>query len=531
MISLNRIKTIVIAFLTVNPMISLNRITNIVIAFLAMVFFFLIWQGYANYRGVEAYHQVMAERTVTATANEISILIRSYRRMLELFASQHEEALLKLMQNPSERELADSLAESLRMFLPEYTDYVLADADGRLLFSHQSNSPGVSCRVELLAFARSGLQQQPVKIHTDEQGSHFDIVVDLGKGEQTGMFLVSFMLERLQDILRHGQSSGHHMLLLRSDQPERLALALDQTSRKYSLPGMDSEAFDEMIKLLKPGISEQILASKPIDGTHWLIADLPDRDLYVRAWQGIVVEYALIFITFAGITTTMLLLTRREGVRTGETTLTIEGIEAERRRIAMDLHDQVLGEITHIGRGLDELNKSCAAGADSETGYLELREGLNLIGDSIRTVIDDLHPQALSILGLEVAFRAMLEKRTFNLDKPAWSLEVEEGVDSQLSKQDRLSLYRIMLEVSHNVVKHARADFFSVTIALSEPGKLEVAIEDDGIGFSPKQTGRTNSLGMANILTRARMMNAAVAWATPATGKGTRFELIRELRA
>jgi signal transduction histidine kinase len=510
-------------------MISLNRITSIVVGFLAMVFFFLIWQGYDNYRRVQEYHQGLANRTVSATSSEISILIRSYRRMLKLFSAEHAEELIALMQNPQNHELADSLGESLRMFLPEYEDYVLADSGGNLLFTQISEDLGDACRMALTTFARSGLEEQPVKIHTDEHGSHFDIVVGASHDGQKGMFFVSFMVERLEDILRHGQASGHHMLLLNTYQKQHLALALQETRNRYSqariLAGFDGE----IVHVLKDGVSQQILSEQAVAGTQWIVADLPDSDLYAMAWHGIVMEYGLIFITFVGITIIMLLLTRREGVRSGETALTIEGIEVERRRIAMDLHDQVLGEVTHIGRGLDECQKSCTDDSDTKTKFVQLRESLDIMGDSIRTVIDDLHPQALSILGLEDAFRAMLEKRTANLERPGWSLSVEEGIDAHMSKVDRLSLYRILMEVTHNVIKHARAEQFEISIRCIEQKKMEVIIQDDGIGFNPKNSGSTNSLGMANILTRARMMNASVAWTTPPSGKGTRFELVKEV--
>jgi signal transduction histidine kinase len=493
-----------------------------------MVFFFLVWQGYANYQGVKEYHQDLASRTVSSTANEISIMIRSYRRMLNLFASEHANELLELMKHPEDRVLADSLGDSLRMFLPEYSDYVLADSGGNLLFHQNTGDLGNACRIELLAFARSGLQEQPVKIHTDEYGSHFDIVVEVRMGQRSGMFFVSFMLERLEDILRHGQASGHHILLLRANQREHLALALEETSNNYSFAKLNPNYIGEFVRVLKSGVSEQILASASIHGTQWIIADLPDSNLYSRAWQGIIIEYALIFITFIGITITMLILTKREGVRSGETALTIEGIEAERRRIAMDLHDQVLGEITHIGRGLDDYQKAYAEDSENRSKVGKIRKNLDMVGDSIRIVIDDLHPQALSILGLEAAFRATLERRTACIDKPSWSLEVEDGLEAQLSKVDRLNLYRILMEVSHNVVKHAKAEHFNVSIGIKESGKLEVSIQDDGIGFNPRNSDHTNSLGMANIQTRARMMDATVIWSIPPSGKGTRFELVKE---
>jgi signal transduction histidine kinase len=104
-------------------------------------------------------------------------------------------------------------------------------------------------------------------------------------------------------------------------------------------------------------------------------------------------------------------------------------------------------------------------------------------------------------------------------------LSVDEDIDNHLSKGQRLNLYRILLEASNNVLKHANADHFFVEIGLVSSNHLRAIIEDDGSGFNPRRHHRANSLGLANIQTRARLIHADVEWLTPTSGKGTRFEL------
>jgi signal transduction histidine kinase len=505
---------------------TLSRISTIVIAFLAMIFMYLIWQGFSNYQGVRDYHQGMANRSVNATANEISILIRSYRRVVQLFAQEHQEELIRLLNDPGNTDLADQLGEQLGAFLPEYGDYALADQGGALTFVLNSDDLGNACRMELMNFARSGLMEQPVKIHTDEHGSHFDIVVSLGDLNQ-GLFFVSFKLERLKEMLRHGQTTGHYMLLLKELNPRLLALALDETTNTFTQASeAGNNAHDALFQReLTPSTYERIVATSPVPGTQWILADLPAPDLFSKARKAIAQETIVIFLAFLSVSLIMLFLSRREARRTGETAMTIEGIEAERKRIAMDLHDQVLGEITHTVRETSNYVEACSGNPEMQDRIGKLRDSLGIMADGIRTVIDDLHPQALNILGLEAAFRSLLEKRHPSSEKPTWSLTVDEDIDKHLSKGQRLNLYRILLEVSSNVLKHAEADHFFVDISIEGNNQLCVVIEDDGIGFSQRRHHRANSLGIANIQTRARLIQAVVEWQTPASGKGTRFEL------
>jgi signal transduction histidine kinase len=503
-----------------------SRISTIVIAFLVMISMYLIWQGFSNYREFGNYHQGMANRSVNATASEISILIRSYRRVVQLFAREHQGELIQLMKSPENTTLAENLGEQLSAFLPEYGDFALADRNGSLIFVLNSDDLGQACRMELINFARSGLMEQPVKIHTDEHGSHFDIVVSLGNGDQ-GMFFVSFRLERLKEMLRHGQTMGHYLLLLKEFNPQLLALALDETRNTFTKPSYQGDHLHDALfqRELTLGTYERIMATSPVPGTQWVLADLPAPSLFGKARNAIIQETIVIFLAFLSVSLIMLFLSRREARRTGETAMTIESIEADRRRIAMDLHDQVLGEITHTVRETSNYVESFSCNPEMQEKIGKIKESLDIMADGIRTVIDDLHPQALNILGLEAAFRSLLEKRHPSSEKPTWFLSVDEDIDNHLSKGQRLNLYRILLEASNNVLKHANADHFFVEIGLVSSNHLRAIIEDDGSGFNPRRHHRANSLGLANIQTRARLIHADVEWLTPTSGKGTRFEL------
>lgn len=511
---------------------SLSRLSTIVISFLIMVFIYLITQGVSNYYGFKDSQEGMANRSVNATANEISIMIRSYRRMVRLFADQYRQELIQLLNDPEDVELAGRVAGSLGRFLPEYADFAVADTMGTPLFTLNASDLGTACRMELSNFASSGLMDQPAKIHSDEHGSHFDIVVELGMSGGYGMLFVSFKLERLEEILRNGQASGHHMLLLKQDNPHLLALALEETSRTFSRPlaAAQTGREGELQRTLNPEAQSRILATSLINGTQWIMADLPVPGLFSNQKRRIALETLVIFLVFMGVGLTLLFLTRREARRSGETALTIEGIEAERRRIAMDLHDQVLGEITHTVRETSNYLEVCSGNPQMQERINRLRDSLGIMADGIRVVIDDLHPQALNILGLEAAFRAQLEKLYPTHMKIDWSLDVEEGIDAYMSKGQRLNLYRILLEVSQNTLNHAKAGHFSIIIRRDGHARLDAIIEDDGIGFNPKRAGRVNSLGIANVQTRAHMIGAEVEWMTPESGQGTRFELKMDLQ-
>ncbi|MDQ7075538.1 MAG: ATP-binding protein [Gammaproteobacteria bacterium] len=502
-----------------------QRNSLFVIATLALVFLLLAWQGYSRYQQFSRYHQGMATHSVTAVAGEISNLIQSYRRLARLYAVQHRQTLTSLLEQPDNQTSAKQLATSLTQFLPEYSDFALADAQGIPNFTLNSKNLAEPCRLQLLDFARSRSKQQPIKIHSNKKGSHFDIVTEFGMHNRTGLFFISFHIERLNTILKNGHIRGHRLQLLTYDnatqEPSEQSLK-KSLNTLFSVFAKKAHATEKNSPT--PTNLNKLLALQKVSNTPWVLIDTPDTTLFQQEKSKIIFEMSLIFLVFSLVAFTVLRLKRREIRQTGEATLTIERIESERTRIAMDLHDQVLGEITHRIRETDNYLISCEKNNPLHQQVSALTNSLNTMSEGIRGIIDDLHPQALSILGLEATLSDALEKRIQIIDRLTWSLTIEAEIDQLLGSVNQLNLYRILLELSQNTVRHAQASALHITLKKQSEDNIRVLVSDDGIGFNKSDIG-INSHGLANIRTRVRSMNADIRWQSNPNGKGTCVQL------
>ncbi len=200
----------------------------------------------------------------------------------------------------------------------------------------------------------------------------------------------------------------------------------------------------------------------------------------------------------------------------------IEGAEEERRRIAMDLHDQTLADLAAVQRGLEKLPGEEAAGIEAD---------LQRAIANLRVVMDDLHPQTLDILGLGAALESHLEKTCNRNDAPEYFWLADDEVGGlNLSRSVQVSLYRIAVEAIQNVLRHSGASRFEVALA-KRGWELLLSVEDNGRGFnylssiSEQKGGR----GLHNITERARAIGARVNWRPSRFSSGTRFELIYPL--
>ena len=178
--------------------------------------------------------------------------------------------------------------------------------------------------------------------------------------------------------------------------------------------------------------------------------------------------------------------------------------EAERARIARDLHDDVGQRVASFSIALGTLKRRLGAVNDvvhTDLAHLQ-RETISLSKD-LRLLSHELHPSLLKQLGLVEALRAKCD------DLPAESglsvgLEVgpELGV---LSDQVSLCLYRVAQEALRNVVTHAQARSVRLSLAHHD-GHVALSVSDDGCGFPGGNGSSHLGLGLVSLEERVRML-------------------------
>lgn len=208
--------------------------------------------------------------------------------------------------------------------------------------------------------------------------------------------------------------------------------------------------------------------------------------------------------------------------------------EAERRRIARDLHDQTLADLRNLALLVDRLPASDGQNvrpnrAPSAPGAL--RSEIELISQEVRRICEDLSPSALENVGLSAALQFALAHAVEHAApdcKFEYEFVCDDGLDEKLNlpASVQIQIYRVAQEALSNICRHANAKHVKMSIAVTESGVFDLQIEDDGRGFDRSGTKKKPGRGVANIRARASMIDAEVDW-TKREGGGTVFSLHR----
>jgi two-component system sensor histidine kinase UhpB len=211
------------------------------------------------------------------------------------------------------------------------------------------------------------------------------------------------------------------------------------------------------------------------------------------------------------------MLDRLESGRREAARMALNAQEAEKARVARELHDEIGQMLTAV-----MLRAERAAEGDSTQAARELAHVADAVRESlddVRRVARELRPEALDDLGLVNALIALCSRFDAE-DGPRIRRELP-GKLPPLSPDVELVIYRVAQESLTNVVRHASATTATLSIR-ADAGRLVLAVRDDGRGM-PRDVPRDAS-GISGMRERAMLIGARLEIASdPAAGTTVRL--------
>ncbi len=211
------------------------------------------------------------------------------------------------------------------------------------------------------------------------------------------------------------------------------------------------------------------------------------------------------------------MLARLEAERRDSTGRVLAGQEAERLRIAQELHDQVGQELTAVLLGLARVEARVPA--ELRADVAEIQSAVRGSLEDVRRIAIELRPEALDDLGLESALAVLCERFAERS-----GLAVRQQVADRLpdlSRDEELVVYRVAQEALTNIARHSRATEADLMLA-REDGALMLTVTDDGDGLP---AGHTPGAGIRGMRERATLIGATLRIDSNPAGRGCRVRL------
>ncbi|SFP93521.1 ATP-binding protein [Parafilimonas terrae] len=178
----------------------------------------------------------------------------------------------------------------------------------------------------------------------------------------------------------------------------------------------------------------------------------------------------------------------------------LKGQEAERKRLAQDLHDGLGGMLAGVKIGLSNI----AENTHQKPSDMELYKVINQLDhsvDELRRIARNLMPETLLRFGIEAALKDLCENISNNKTKVVFQAY---GLSNEISQQNQIMIYRIVQELTANAVKYADAEKVLVQ-CMQQENIMQITVEDNGKGFDVAKK-KSKSMGLLNVENRVNYL-------------------------
>jgi len=182
--------------------------------------------------------------------------------------------------------------------------------------------------------------------------------------------------------------------------------------------------------------------------------------------------------------------------------------EDERRRFALDLHDQLGQQLTTLKLKLETLSRQTDGDAGISSSIQDLQNLVRQLNNEVDFLAWQMRPVSLDDLGLSATLKNYVTQWATNFNIIGDFRAGELG-DGRFSPQIETNLYRIVQEALNNCAKHSNCTRAEVLLERRD-GHLLLIIADNGLGFNPETIRKDGRWGLVGMHERAGLIGGTV---------------------
>ena len=182
----------------------------------------------------------------------------------------------------------------------------------------------------------------------------------------------------------------------------------------------------------------------------------------------------------------------------------ISTLENERKRLSSEFHDSIGQNLLVIRNRILLMLKQNSTPIQKEK-LNSLADITSETLDEIRAISQNLRPTTLDTIGLTASLNNMMERL-----KRSTEMKIDytcaQNIDEIIPKDLEINIYRILQELTNNVLKHSKANIATIIITLREH-QLLIQVKDNGVGFDAEKKLISNTgNGLSSIKERVKIL-------------------------
>lgn len=194
----------------------------------------------------------------------------------------------------------------------------------------------------------------------------------------------------------------------------------------------------------------------------------------------------------------------------------LDGEEAERKRLARDLHDGLGGMLSVVKLKLLNMKGNVVLHESDVPVFHNALEMLDSSIRELRRVAHNLMPESLMRYGLKAALTDFCE----SIDQVTLHFF---GEERRLEEKYEVASFRIIQELINNALKHSAADQINVQVII-ETDRMNLVVQDNGKGFDPALIDKTKTTGLSSIYSRVESLGGQIDLMS-SPGQGTEVQI------
>ncbi|MFV1984094.1 MAG: GGDEF domain-containing protein [Thiohalomonadales bacterium] len=249
-----------------------------------LVVILMITSGYFRIKDFHKYQKNIAERAVTVTSNGITQLLIERVRQVKLLISDQVDYIRLYSGNPKSLFIRDKLTDQIENYFPNYVGFVIESQKNKLVVEGLNENIGKTC----IDKANETLTKKlDIVMHAGPKDFHYDIVSKWGNKKSGGLFIMSFKVDDIVNLLKFAQPLMHELIISSEYQNE-----------VYMTAEGSQDILQRNINKLIPDEIERIMVSLPIIKTNWLLLDIRTDSLLGDHNKKVVIQTILVIALF-----------------------------------------------------------------------------------------------------------------------------------------------------------------------------------------------------------------------------------------